>query len=312
MTQPPGLPPEGWYPNPDNTEQQRWWDGQAWTEHVAVGAPITPGYEPLPHQPTQPQETQPYQPAQPAYPAQPAQSTNPYGAAYQPYAPQPAYSPYAGQPGYTAYAGRPGFPPVPGRGVLPDGARVVSWWWRVLARGIDGFLVSIVSSILAASQYGVINRTNRRFADDLQTAVDANASIPPLHDYFWQGDYLRAIVWIGVSFAVVAFVYEVVMLKASSATVGKLICQLRVRSWDARGKLSWRAVTLRGITYQLAAGLPVVGGLYSLLDKLWPLWDHKKQALHDKAARTAVVKKHDAQVAPQTASTPGYGGYQPL
>ncbi len=315
MTQSPGLPPEGWYPNPDNTEQQRWWDGRAWTEHVAVGAPITPGYEPLPQQPTQPQPTQPFQPTQPAqptYPTQPAQSTNPYGVAYQPYSAQPAYSPYAGQPGYTGYAGRPGFPPVPGRGVLPDGARVVSWWWRVLARCIDAVLVSIVSSIVAASQLQVLDDTQQRYLDALRPAVDANSALPSLHDYFWQGDYLRAIVWIGVSYAVVAFVYEVVMLKACSATVGKLICQLRVRSWDSRGKLSWRAIGLRGITYQLAAGLPVVGGLYSLLDKLWPLWDHNKQALHDKAARTAVVKKHDAHVAPQTSTAPGYGGYQPL
>src|SRR4029079_10160993 len=67
MTQFPALPPEGWYPNTDNTEQQRWWDGQAWTEHVAVGAPITPVYEPLPQQPSPQASPQP---------------ANPYGVAY--------------------------------------------------------------------------------------------------------------------------------------------------------------------------------------------------------------------------------------
>jgi hypothetical protein len=33
-----------------------------------------------------------------------------------------------------------------------------------------------------------------------------------------------------------------------------------------------------------------VFGLYPLLDDLWPLWDDKKQAIHDKLAKTNVVR----------------------
>lgn len=33
-----------------------------------------------------------------------------------------------------------------------------------------------------------------------------------------------------------------------------------------------------------------VGSLYSLLDSLWPLWDAQKQAIHDKVAKTNVVR----------------------
>ena len=39
--------------------------------------------------------------------------------------------------------------------------------------------------------------------------------------------------------------------------------------------------------------MPTIGPLYVLVDVLWPLWDAKKQALHDKVAGTAVVKKHE-------------------
>jgi hypothetical protein len=29
------TPPAGWFPDPSGSAQQRWWDGQRWTEHVA-------------------------------------------------------------------------------------------------------------------------------------------------------------------------------------------------------------------------------------------------------------------------------------
>jgi hypothetical protein len=32
--------PAAWYPQPDG--QQRYWDGQQWTDHFAPGAPMTP------------------------------------------------------------------------------------------------------------------------------------------------------------------------------------------------------------------------------------------------------------------------------
>lgn len=32
------TPPAGWYPDPEQAEQQRYWDGTQWTEHRAPGA----------------------------------------------------------------------------------------------------------------------------------------------------------------------------------------------------------------------------------------------------------------------------------
>jgi uncharacterized protein YxjI len=40
VTQPP--PPPGWYPDPSGSAGTRWWDGQAWTEHVQQAAPSVP------------------------------------------------------------------------------------------------------------------------------------------------------------------------------------------------------------------------------------------------------------------------------
>lgn len=33
------LPPAGWYPDPTVPGQQRWWDGQRWSDHRAPGSP---------------------------------------------------------------------------------------------------------------------------------------------------------------------------------------------------------------------------------------------------------------------------------
>src|SRR3981081_2553752 len=40
MTTPPT--PAGWYPDPDGSGGQRYWDGSAWTEHQAPGIATTP------------------------------------------------------------------------------------------------------------------------------------------------------------------------------------------------------------------------------------------------------------------------------
>ena len=62
------------------------------------------------------------------------------------------------------------------------------------------------------------------------------------------------------------------------------------------GPLPWRAVLLHWLVQNAAsflAAIPLAGslvGIFSILDSLWPLWDDKRQALHDKAARTNVVR----------------------
>ncbi len=289
MTQPPFLPPEGWYPNPENPEQQRWWDGRAWTADVAVGAPLAPGaVPPLPGSPDGPAGAPAVQP-----PVPPAGGYQPYPP--QPYPPQQQYPPYGGgQPGYPAY---PTYP-TSERGLLPDGARVAGWWLRALARSIDFLLLWIPATLIGLHWWRVIGDTWRTYLDQVQSDVDAGRQ-PRSLDVAHDGAYLRAFLIVVAIYAVVATVYEVVLLMICAATVGKLICGLRVRRWTDRRRLGPRGVGLRALTYPLLLGLPTVGLIYGLVDPLWPLGDRKKQALHDKAAGTAVVRKRDAVSAPE-------------
>ncbi len=39
------MTPRGWYPDPDNGSQLRWWDGTCWTAHVHAAQPVSPSPE---------------------------------------------------------------------------------------------------------------------------------------------------------------------------------------------------------------------------------------------------------------------------
>jgi hypothetical protein len=70
------TPQAGWYPDPNDATQQRYWDGTAWTEHTAAGvaqaaAPVAP--------------TAPAAPAAPSFAADISAGGNPSGAAPDPW-----------------------------------------------------------------------------------------------------------------------------------------------------------------------------------------------------------------------------------
>ena len=73
MSQTPSAPPPGWYADPYQAGRLRYWDGQAWTEHIS--------------QTPQPTGAQPQPPADWGSPTAPGAG---YGQPHPPYAPAPA------------------------------------------------------------------------------------------------------------------------------------------------------------------------------------------------------------------------------
>jgi uncharacterized RDD family membrane protein YckC len=71
-------------------------------------------------------------------------------------------------------------------------------------------------------------------------------------------------------------------------TIGKQIVGIRVVPQSAV-PLSLGTVLVRELIGKQLLSLLTLG-LYGLLDYLWPAWDAKNQALHDKVASTLVVK----------------------
>jgi uncharacterized RDD family membrane protein YckC len=100
---------------------------------------------------------------------------------------------------------------------------------------------------------------------------------------------------VGVILLVVYLVYEVAFLTLTGATPGKRAVGISVRLRDESGPPPLLAVLKRTVVKEgggILARVPLLGfllWLFSLVNVLWPLWDHKKQAIHDKVAATNAV-----------------------
>jgi uncharacterized RDD family membrane protein YckC len=93
------------------------------------------------------------------------------------------------------------------------------------------------------------------------------------------------------------FLYNVGFHMARGQTPGKMLVGIRVRMRDEDRVPDARAAVLRWAVQlggpQLLSSIVGVGffaSVFSIVDHLWPLWDPNRQALHDKAARTIVVR----------------------
>jgi len=284
---PPGrhAAPSGWYPDPVNPANERYWDGWQWsrnTRPIENPAPPAgpPGYAPpgtsqspgqLPSgqqsygQPQQPAGQQPYPPQQ--YPPQQ------YGQ--QPY----------GQPGYAQPYG---FKPI---ATTADGVPLAGWWSRALAIVIDAVLVSTVAALLAMPIYLRMAQTVGDFFRESFRAAEQGLPMPPQPDVSTFISATDQLILLAVTFGLHTL-YLVAFVRWRSATPGKMIVGLRVVPVDqgrSTEKLSWSAVVFRALCWTLP-------NTYALLivvriaDVVLPLTNPRRQALHDLVARTQVIR----------------------
>lgn len=291
-------PQPGWYPDPADPARQRYWAGDAWTAETRALAPDSPAVAPMPA------HTDPY-----ARYAQGATNTAPY--APQPDQAMPAYPPAASQTHYTQQ--------FAGHGpTTADGVPLSGWWWRVLASVIDSLVLGVLAAIympfIPNLRSGLSDWTNDLFDWAFQGSADPN-TMPLLSDPSYH--LATAFTTYTVVSLVVTCVYVIVMLSLTGATLGMLACGLRVVPVDkglAPRRLPLAPVLLRLVFYTLipqalsliglismlhatswtsmsaTSPFSAIGSVYMLINVLWAAWDKKRQCLHDKAARTQVIR----------------------
>ena len=188
-----------------------------------------------------------------------------------------------------------------------DGQPLAGWWWRALAWLIDSAAVGIVTSIVTLPAQIAVQRELMDSQAELERRMEAGEPVDPFRAITDMLDaYAEHLLWLLVVPALLTLVYHAVMLRWRGATLGKLAVGLRVRPAAADGRLSWAMIAVRlgvqlvlpwlGYLVAFASGSVAVFSLsilaisaYTLLDVLWAT-RRNRQAVHDVAARTVVVK----------------------
>jgi uncharacterized RDD family membrane protein YckC len=331
----------GWYDDPEDPSQQRYWDGGAWTDQrrpqqgpapfqgqfgqqppadlPRYGQPAEHGqvYGGAPQQPPQPQPGEPrygqrlpqhpqQQPQQPQYgqhagpqQQQPQYGQQPYG---QPQYGQPQYGQQQyGQPQY----GNQGYAPqgygYAGHGAksAPNGQPLSGWWRRVAAKILDNIIVGFIGLPVTGYFYYQYWHVLMDYMHDAVRSAEAGVSASPMAGL--PPGFYKWLIPATLLSLVVTFVYEYLFLTKKGATPGKMALGIAVRYIPASGQIVMGpppgGAVARRTGFQIGLGvlgaIPVVGffaSLAALFDYLWPLWDSKHQALHDKVADTYVVR----------------------
>ena len=253
----------GWFDDPADPTQLRYFDGVIWTSHTAPRATRT---------------------AAATQPAQGPQGTQ-LGQAPPPGAP--------GTPGAQPQWTTPAYPGMYRRPTTPDGQPLASYGQRVGAFLLD-WIIQIAISAIVGSYFLV--KAFSGYVNALQTAMNqAQAGQQPdIAHLVSTIDSTSLMVYLLLSIAVFV-VYQSAFLTRSGRTPGKAAVGISVRLRERPGPPPSAAV-LRRVGLPAALFLfqfaPVVGPLALFaraLDLLWPAWDNERQALHDKVAGTVVV-----------------------
>lgn len=248
----------GWYENPDNPEELRYFDGILWTAN------------------TTPLRTRQHQPPAVPPPAQPGT----HGAHGTPPRPE-GWGPQPHQ--------QTGLPePAPG---LPAQTVLAPYGLRVVAYLIDALIVSF-ATLVAGGWF--LWKAIEPVVDRLDAAM-ASGDVQAMSGALAEARLGYLALFLGVQL-VLFLVYHVVCLTRWSATPGKLLVGISVRRLDRPGPLDVDTA-IRRTGFQAVAQalgnvpyLSLAGTIIVVADLVWPIADDKNQALHDKVAKTIVIK----------------------
>ncbi|MEJ7628231.1 MAG: RDD family protein [Nocardioidaceae bacterium] len=245
------APTAGWYDDPRDASGLRYWDGEAWTEHVAPR-----------QQPPPPSEA----PAQ--YPGAPptANQTWDYGRP----TPQP------GQPAPGSAASRL---------VTSDGAQVTTWVKRFAARLLDTILVFLAS--LPLTGY-LLYRSFQAVSDQMSRGTNSAFS-PPQDFVTWWLSFIA--VFIAVELCYETFFLRRSGATPGKRALDISVRTWDSSGQLAWSTIVRRVGFIYGLAaISLVPVIGILASLAGLVDYLWPLRDPRRQALHDKVAATVVIE----------------------
>jgi uncharacterized RDD family membrane protein YckC len=158
----------------------------------------------------------------------------------------------------------------------PGGAPLAEFSERLLAYLLDGLILSAL--IIIPMVAGIVLLV---LAVPVATP-DGEAPDPTLFFLALGGFFVLIF---GLQF-LASYLYQVTYQLRKGQTIGKRVMKLKIVDAETGAPMDGPAATKRWIIGLLMGFVSVA----HLLDGLWQLWDERKQTLHDKVARTVVVR----------------------
>ena len=143
-----------------------------------------------------------------------------------------------------------------------DGQHLASWGRRLAAFAVDALILGAVT---------------------LTTLLAAGLSLDDVNETIFEGSSLAVI----ALFVLPEAIYDTAMIGSRNQTFGKMALGIAVLDADSRSAIGYGRAFTRWLSTATLWALWAVPGV---VDHLWPLRDSRNQALHDKLARSVVVR----------------------
>lgn len=146
------------------------------------------------------------------------------------------------------------------------------WWQRAVAWLIDAVVISVPSFI-------IMSIAGAGFA--------ASAKLDPETGQLQSAGFFAGFLISWLILMVIGIAYKVILEGGPKGqTLGKMAMKIQVRDANTQGPLGYGKAAVRWL---VAAVLWIVFYIPGIIDLLFPLWDPKKQTIHDKAAGSIVT-----------------------
>ena len=144
-------------------------------------------------------------------------------------------------------------------------APLARWDQRILSVTIDSALLYVIHVLLAAASLATTT---------IPSDADVNLFVADV------------ILGNALIFLVGAVYFVALTGSRRGQTLGRMIMKIQVRDEGTGGRVSY---VKAGLRYLVGVVLFVLCIVPSVIDLLFPLWDRKRQTLHDKDANTLVI-----------------------
>lgn len=185
--------------------------------------------------------------------------------------------------------------PLPSGGpTTPDGEALAGWGRRLGAYVIDLLVVTVIGALVGLPW---LLDVFDAYGDYWDRLMSTSGELPPPATADLYREIAGPIGALSLVQALVGLVYHVTQWRRRAASLGMRLVGIRIRTWQSPSTLlDWGPILKRWAMFYgvgVLAVIPLLGilaSLYVWLAGLWPLWDARRQGLHDKAAGTVVVR----------------------